>query len=212
MIPPGRPPEAPRAPRARDAHRARRALVFAVATLCAVIVVACGENHGAREGTAPLSAGMSGPIDSSRVVMLPVAPDSIASLVRAVGGKATLVSVWASWCEPCRMEFPGVVRLAHAYKDRGLRVIFISADLTDDLPAARKFLAEEGVEWTTYYKRGDDTAFMNALEPRWTGAIPGSFLYDQDGKLRDFWEGAMNYEGFEQRVLPVLSPSPRGSQ
>lgn len=204
MIPPGRNPFVPRAP------RAHRALVFAVAALCAAIVAACGGNHAGREDTAPKGAGVTGPIDTAQVVMLPVAPDSIAALVRSVGGKATLVSVWASWCEPCRMEFPGVVRLAHAYKDRGLRVIFISADLTDDLPAARKFLAEEGVDWTAYYKKGDDAAFMNALEPRWTGAIPGSFLYDQDGRLRDFWEGAMSYEGFEQRVLPVLSPSRRG--
>jgi thiol-disulfide isomerase/thioredoxin len=197
-------------PPATHRRQAHRALVFLAALLCAAIVAACSGGHATREGTAPKSAAVSGPIDTAQVVMVPVAPDSIADLVRAVGGKATLVSVWASWCEPCRMEFPGVVRLARAYKDRGLRVIFISADLTDDLPAARKFLAEEGVGWTTYYKKGDDTAFMNALEPRWTGAIPGSFLYDQDGKLRDFWEGAMSYEGFEQRVLPVLSPSRRG--
>jgi thiol-disulfide isomerase/thioredoxin len=207
MIPPGRSPIAPRAPRA---HLAHRALVFAVAALCAAIVTACGGHDAGRESTAPKSARMSGPIDTAQVVMLPVPPDSISALVRASGGKATLVSVWASWCEPCRMEFPNVVRLAHAYKERGLRVIFISADLTDDLPAARKFLAEEGVDWKAYYKKGDDTAFMNALDSRWTGAIPGSFLYDEDGKLRDFWEGAMNYEGFEQRVLPVLSPSRRG--
>src|SRR4029077_9694033 len=134
-------------------RRAHRALVFAVAALCAAIVAACGGHQAGREDAAPKSAGVTGPIDAAQVVMLPVAPDSIAALVRAVGGRATLVSVWASWCEPCRMEFPNVVRLAHAYKDRGLRVIFISADLTDDLPAARKFLAEEGVDWTAYYKK-----------------------------------------------------------
>ena len=58
--------------------------------------------------------------------------------------------------------------------------------------------AHGGLQWDS---RGDS---------RWTGAIPGSFLYDEEGRLRDFWEGAMNYEGFEQRVLPVLSPSRRG--
>jgi thiol-disulfide isomerase/thioredoxin len=174
-------------------RRAHRLLVFATAALAAAVVAACSGR---------------GPIDTAQVVMLPIAVDSLATLVHDSGGKATLVSVWASWCEPCRQEFPGVVRLARAYKDRGLRVIFVSADLTADLPAARRFLADEGVDWATYYTRGEQTALVNALDPRWTGGIPGSFLYDKDGRLRDFWEGAMNYEGFEQRVLPVISSRP----
>jgi len=199
-IPPG--------PRRLVYRRAHRLVVFAAAALAAAVVAACS-GHGANETrNVPTSARMTGPIDTAQVVMLPIAVDSLATLVRYSGGKATLVSVWASWCEPCRQEFPGVVRLARAYKDRGLRVIFVSADLTADLPAARRFLADEGVDWTTYYTRGEQTALVSALDPRWTGGIPGSFLYDREGRLRDFWEGAMNYEGFEQRVLPVISSRP----
>jgi thiol-disulfide isomerase/thioredoxin len=194
-------------PHVRTLHRL---VTFAAAALTAALVAACGVHHERDSAYVPRHDAMTGPIDTSKVVLLPVAPDSIAEIVRASGGKATLVNVWASWCEPCRMEFPNVIRLARTYKDRGLRVIFISADLSADLPAARQFLADEGVGWTTYYKRGNDAEFMNALEPRWTGAIPGSFLYDENGHLKDFWEGAMNYEGFEQRVLPVLSRSQKG--
>ena len=194
-------------PHLRTAHRC---VTFAAAALTAALVAACGGPPARQGANVPKHDAMTGPIDTSKVVMLPVAPDSIAAIVRSSGGKATLVNVWASWCEPCRMEFPNVIRLARTYKDRGLRVIFISADLSADLPAARQFLADEGVGWTTYYKRGNDAEFMNALEPRWTGAIPGSFLYDEQGQLKDFWEGAMNYEGFEQRVLPVLSRAQRG--
>jgi len=192
----------------RNLRAAHRTLTFAAALVAAVVFASCGERHG-ESAYVPRHDGMTGPIDSSQVVMLPLAPDSIAAVVKGAGGTATLVNVWASWCEPCRQEFPNVIRLARTYKDRGLRVIFVSADLSADLPAARKFLADEGVGWTTYYKHGGDTEFMNALEPRWTGAIPGSFLYDAHGQLKDFWEGAQSYEGFEQRVLPVLSPSQR---
>src|SRR5689334_3141327 len=175
--------------RVRTLHRL---VTFATAALTAGLVAACGVQRERDSAYVPRHDAMTGPIDTSKVVLLPVAPDSIAEIVRASGGRATLVNVWASWCEPCRQEFPNVIRLARTYKDRGLRVIFISADLSADLPAARQFLADEGVGWTTYYKKsGNDTEFMNALEPRWTGAIPGSFLYDEHGQLQDFWEGAM---------------------
>lgn len=193
----------------RNPHPLHRAATFAAALLTAAVLASCGQSSQDAALYVPRHDGQTGPIDTSKVVMLPLAPDSIAAVVRAAGGKATLVNVWASWCEPCRQEFPNVIRLARTYKDKGLRVIFVSADLSADLPAARQFLADEGVGWRTYYKHGGDTDFMNALEPRWTGAIPGSFLYDEHGQLKDFWEGAMNYEGFEQRVLPVLSPSQR---
>jgi thiol-disulfide isomerase/thioredoxin len=190
---------------------AHRLATLGAAAVAALVLASCSQRDAGLDGAnVPRHDAMTGPIDTSKVILLPVAPDSIAAIVRASGGKATLINVWASWCEPCRMEFPNVIRLARTYKDRGLRVIFISADLSGDLPAARQFLADEGVGWTTYYKHGNDAEFFNALEPRWTGTIPVSFLYDEHGQLKDFWEGAMNYEGFEQRVLPVLSLSQSG--
>jgi thiol-disulfide isomerase/thioredoxin len=122
--------------------------------------------------------------------------------VRPGGGKATLVNVWASWCEPCREEFPELVRLARTYEEQGLKVVFVSADFTEDLPNARKFLAAQGVGWPTWYKTGSDQAFIDALSPRWTGALPGTFIYDAQGKLRDSWEGKATYAKMEQSVRP----------
>jgi thiol-disulfide isomerase/thioredoxin len=143
--------------------------------------------------------------DSARVVFTPVAADSIREVIAASGGKATVVNVWASWCEPCREEFPEIVRLARTYEQDGLRVVFVSADFTEALPDARKYLAQQGVDWPTYYKTGSDQAFITALDDRWTGALPGTFVYDAQGKLRDFWEGKADYARFEKSVRPLLS-------
>jgi len=142
------------------------------------------------------------------LVFTSVTPDSLALVVAAAGGKVTLVNVWASWCEPCRQEFPELVRLARTYEDEGLKVVFVSADFTEDLPNARKFLAAQGVDWPTWYKKGSDQAFIDALSPRWTGALPGTFIYDAQGKLRDSWEGKATYAKMENSVRPVLSLPP----
>ena len=140
-----------------------------------------------------------------QVVFTPIPAESLSTVIRASGGRTTLVNVWASWCEPCRDEFPGIVRLARAYDARGLKVIFVSADFTEALPEAKQFLARQGVDWATWYKTGGDEAFIDALDPKWTGALPGTFVYDAQGKLRDSWEGKADYAKLERTVRPLLS-------
>jgi len=105
-------------------------------------------------------------------------------------------------------EVTELVRLARTYEDEGLKVVFVSADFTEDLPNARTFLAQQGVDWPTWYKTGSDQAFIDALSPKWTGALPGTFIYDAQGKLRDSWEGKATYAKMENSVRPVLSLPP----
>jgi thiol-disulfide isomerase/thioredoxin len=164
---------------------------------------ACAEK---REPPAAAKISEAEALDPATLTFIAVPPDSIPRVIADnAGAKGTLVNVWASWCQPCRYEFPEIVRLARAYQAQGLRVVFVSADFAEDLPNARAFLAEQGVDWPTYYKIGDDQAFINALDPKWTGALPGSFVFDAQGVLRDSWEGKATYSAFEKRVRPVLS-------
>jgi thiol-disulfide isomerase/thioredoxin len=175
---------------------------LALVALLAFTLGACAQKQPVSASKAPDSLSVE------QLVFTPVAPESLAAVVAASGGKATLVNVWASWCEPCREEFPELVRLARAYEGDGLRVVFVSADFTEALPDARKFLAAQGVDWPTWYKTGSDQAFIDALSPKWTGALPGTFIYDAQGKLRDSWEGKATYAKLEQSVRPVLSLPP----
>ena len=54
----------------------------------------------------------------------------------------------------------------------------------------------------------DDPAHVDALDSKWTGALPGTFIYDAQGKLRDSWEGKATYAKMENSVRPVLSLPP----
>jgi thiol-disulfide isomerase/thioredoxin len=128
---------------------------------------------------------------------------------RRPGARAVLVNVWASWCVPCREEFPDLVRLGRTYRDRGLRLVLVSANFPDEVGDARRFLAAQGVDFPCFIKAGDDMRFIDGLEPRWSGAIPATLLYDGQGRKLRFWEGRQSYETFERAVLEALQPEGR---
>ncbi len=138
------------------------------------------------------------------VTITQVQASSLLNLIAEKGARVTVVNMWATWCIPCLKEFPALVKLAHAYKNEGLRVLLVSNDLEQDLPAVRKFLAKQGVDFPTYIKAEKDDAFINGINPRWSGALPTTFIYDKDGKLLYMLEGEQDYNQFEEKVKPLL--------
>ncbi len=120
-------------------------------------------------------------------------------------GRVLLVNFWATWCEPCREEFPALVRLHNAYRKRGLSLVAISMDEPESLPDIAKFLKSEGAQFGSYrHDFRDFGAFVDTVNPQWGGGIPASFLFDRSGKLVASWQGATSYEEFERAVKPLL--------
>jgi thiol-disulfide isomerase/thioredoxin len=118
--------------------------------------------------------------------------------------KFTLVNIWASWCEPCREEFPVLVELRKKYLERGIQFLFISADFATQTDDALVFLKNHGVDFKTYHKSEDDAGFINTLYPQWTGAIPATLIFDQTGRLLKAWQGAASKDEFESTLHEVL--------
>jgi thiol-disulfide isomerase/thioredoxin len=134
----------------------------------------------------------------------PVTSKEVLQATHNTEAKAVLVNMWASWCGPCRMEFPDLVKLQRDYEARGLKVVFVSWD--DNAQIAAKFLAQQGVTTPSFIKTDaqNDQDFINGVSSNLTGAIPATLIYDSTGKLRDMWEGAVSYEEFAQKVNAVL--------
>ncbi|HUJ11546.1 MAG TPA: TlpA disulfide reductase family protein [Verrucomicrobiae bacterium] len=143
--------------------------------------------------------------------MTPITASGIQKAVQNSGAKAVLVNVWATWCGPCREEFPGLIRVARKYRDQGLNVLLVSADDNSDLGAVKKFLARQGVDFPSYLKAEKDQQFIDGLDKRWSGALPATFIYDGSGHLRDFWEGEASSNKFEQAVSQVLAAKPKST-
>jgi thiol-disulfide isomerase/thioredoxin len=170
---------------------------------------------GAADAAAPSRATAPGRPSPSPVVrrvpapaVLPITADGVRDVVRRGEGRATIVNVWATWCVPCRREFPALLRAARAHRAQGVRLVLVSADFPDQLPAVRRFLAARGVTDTTWLKSGADMAFIDSLDRRWSGALPATLVYDRQGRQTAFWEGAADGPRFEQAIVQALQSTP----
>jgi thiol-disulfide isomerase/thioredoxin len=126
-------------------------------------------------------------------------------------GQVVLVDFWATWCEPCRQEMPALVRIAGQYAPAGFRLITISADDQEQLERAAQFLRLQRAPFPAYYRKArDDTAFINAIEPTWSGALPALFLYGPDGRLAAKFIGETEPRTIEGAVRKLLAARPKG--
>jgi len=160
-------------------------------------------------GALSVSCGKTTHVRVEDVQVTPVTAADIQRLVREPGAKAVLVNMWATWCGPCREEFPGLMRVAHKYQGQGLKVILVSADDDKDMAQIKKFLADEGVDFPAYIKAEKDQSFIDGLDKRWTGALPATFIYDGSGKQHDFWQGEATFNILEQKVVEALGQQPK---
>jgi thiol-disulfide isomerase/thioredoxin len=129
---------------------------------------------------------------------------AILAAVKAPGARAVLLNVWATWCEPCREEMPEFARLYREHRAAGLRLVTVAADDEDQRAAVARVLADLGLDGPAFIKRGDDNTFINALEPRWSGALPVTILYDGRGEKKQFWPGAVTYDALKKPVTQLL--------
>ncbi len=93
-------------------------------------------------------------------------------------GKVTIVDFWAAWCKPCRAENPNVVKVYEKYKDRGLSILGVSLDRSED--AWKKAIEEDGLTWNhvSNVEYFDEIAALYNVN-----AIPATFILDENGVI-----------------------------
>jgi cytochrome c biogenesis protein CcmG/thiol:disulfide interchange protein DsbE len=95
--------------------------------------------------------------------------------IASLKGHPAVVNIWASWCGPCRFEFPTLQKAAAAY---GKRVAFLGVDSQDSDDAAKVFLEEAPVPYPSF---GDGQEIADSI-----GAgrgLPNTAFYDREGNL-----------------------------
>ncbi|MFN8436466.1 MAG: TlpA disulfide reductase family protein [Cytophagales bacterium] len=94
-------------------------------------------------------------------------------------GQVVLLDFWASWCGPCRMENPNVVRVYNKYKDKGFTVLGVSLD--QDKNKWVGAIAADGLNWNHISDLkgwGSDAAKIYGVR-----SIPQTYLLDSNGKI-----------------------------
>jgi cytochrome c biogenesis protein CcmG/thiol:disulfide interchange protein DsbE len=112
-------------------------------------------------------------------------------------GDVVLVNFWASWCEPCRDETPGLVRVAHSYATKGLAVAGITMDDAGVEPV-RKFVHDYGVDYPILIPRSD---FELAARVE---SLPTTLLIDRQGRVAKTYIGRVREAVFRADVELLL--------
>ncbi len=115
-------------------------------------------------------------------------------------GKVTIIDFWASWCKPCRMENPNVVKVYNKYHNKGLNIIGVSLDKKQE--AWVKAIADDNLSWDHV----SNLQFWQDPIARAYGirSIPATFILDEKGNVI-----AKNLRGpaLEKKISELLGGS-----
>jgi thiol-disulfide isomerase/thioredoxin len=121
-------------------------------------------------------------------------------------GKPLLVTFWATWCEPCRDEFPTLIGLAKQYAPQGLAVFGVSLDDNADMNLVRHFLAEFRPGFPNYRQNPqiDVDEFYRGVNPNWQGSMPETIFYSRDGRIAQSFTAEQTRTVFDLAIRGIL--------
>jgi peroxiredoxin len=111
-------------------------------------------------------------------------------------GKVVLLNVWATWCEPCRVEMPSIERLHREFGPQGLAVVAISIDDPGAEQRIRDFVKELGLTFEVLH----DPAQVTTRTYQVTG-YPETFVIARDGTIRKKFIGPDDWSSESNRAL-----------
>jgi thiol-disulfide isomerase/thioredoxin len=120
-------------------------------------------------------------------------------------GKLLFINFWATWCVPCKEEFPDLVKIYNENKNSDFEFLSISVDLPSEIEIKVKpFLQDQSAEFPVVVveeKRSED--IINLINPEWNGAVPVTVIYDEKGNRIEFISEAKDYEYFNKSIIKI---------
>lgn len=146
------------------------------------------------------------PFNFSDVSVEVIEINKLKEIINNRNGKPLLINVWATWCVPCREEFPELVKITNKFGDK-VDMIGISVDFPEEKDSkVVPFLKEQNAEFNNYViKVVEPDDFINLLDKDWSGAVPATFVYDEKGTQKVFLLGKQSYNEFEKAILKVTN-------
>ncbi|RIK75775.1 hypothetical protein DCC62_12660 [candidate division KSB1 bacterium] len=170
----------------------------AIILLFLTLIVACGgEETGRGNQRAESTDAAAAAVPSVRTITLP----ELQRLIQDRNGKHLVLNMWATWCVPCKEEFPDLSSLAENAGDTA-DVVGISLDYPDEIDSrVIPFLRQNPVSFSIYVADvANQDNFINSLNQNWSGALPTTFIYDSDGQQTAMLVGKRTLTDFENAL------------
>jgi thiol-disulfide isomerase/thioredoxin len=122
---------------------------------------------------------------SKPIVVSAIDNDALKALLTQQRERPLLVNFWATYCDPCRDEFPDLVKIDKEYRPQSLEFVTVSLDdMTDIKTGVPKFLSDMKATMPAYLlNTTDPEPAINMVDQRWRGDLPATFLYNEKGEV-----------------------------
>lgn len=147
------------------------------------------------------------------IVVSPIDVEGFKNLITQPRQHPLLVNFWATYCDPCRDEFPDLVKIDHDYRKHSLEFVTISLDdLTDIKTSVPKFLDSMKATMPAYLLDiSDPEVAINFVDQGWQGSLPATFLYNEKGEIVYKHIGRINAVELREAIDKVIKKAD-GSQ
>jgi len=126
----------------------------------------------------------------------------VQDLLKNNSDKLRLINIWATWCGPCAAEFADFVNMNRMYRARDFEFISISADDPLKKDKVLKFLKGKQASNKNYLFSIDDKyKLIEAVDPKWQGALPYTILVEPGGKIVYAKQGQINVAEMKKKIV-----------
>lgn len=111
--------------------------------------------------------------------------EALKDLITQQRERPLLVNFWATFCDPCRDEFPDLVKIDKDYRPQSLDFVTVSLDDVSELESeVPKFLGSMNATMPAYLLNAiDPEPAINFIDRRWRGDLPATYLYNEKGEI-----------------------------
>jgi thiol-disulfide isomerase/thioredoxin len=127
----------------------------------------------------------NGAAKTPKIVVAPIDTEALKTLLTQQRERPLLVNFWATFCDPCRDEFPDLVKIDKDFRPDSLEFVTVSLDdMSDIKTTVPEFLGSMKATMPAYLLNvTDPEPAINAVDTTWRGDLPATYLYNEKGEI-----------------------------
>ena len=139
-------------------------------------------------------------------VVSPINTEALKTLLTQQRQNPLLVNFWATFCDPCRDEFPDLVKIDRDYRPQNLEFVTVSLDDVSEIKnEVPKFLDSMKATMPAYLlDASDPEPAINLVDPKWRGDLPATYLYNEKGEVVYKHIGRVNTAELREAIEKVV--------